>query len=152
MKRRDANGFSLVEVVLALGLMAGTLISISGLFALASRQVKSGRSGSEALAVSRSILEEMERWSLQQTYELYGYDGTGTAYNVDSRINAYASKWQPTLDEKFLDGYAQIQLASLSQAGPTPNMSDTRAIRVVVTIHWDEAKRHRMVRLGTVKM
>ena len=50
MRRRDEKGFSLIEVVIALGLLAGVLIAIAGLFILGGRSVKSGRTSSEALA------------------------------------------------------------------------------------------------------
>ena len=43
MIRQREQGFSLVEVILALGILAGVLISIAGLFIMGSKQVKSGR-------------------------------------------------------------------------------------------------------------
>jgi type II secretory pathway component PulJ len=52
MRGRKETGFSLVEVVIALGLLAGVLITISGLFVMGAKQVKSGRASSEALAVA----------------------------------------------------------------------------------------------------
>lgn len=149
--KRNESGFSLVEVIIALGLLAGVLISIAGLFALGGQQVKSGRTSTEALSVARTILEEMDGWGFRQTYQLYGIDPNQTTATVDTRTNGYAQKWQPTLDEKLFQSYALITVESLASGAPPP-FATTRAIRVVVTVHWDEGTRHRTVRLGTVRM
>lgn len=151
MKRKGERGFSLVEVVIALGILAGVLISISGLFVIGGRQVKSGRSSSEALAVGRTILEEMNKWGFRQTYGMFGYDGSATTYSVDTRTTSYATKWQPLLTPKLANSYATIQLQSLGPGSP-PNMNVTRAIRVLVTVNWDEGARHRTAQVGTVRM
>ena len=44
------RGFSLAEVVVALGLLASVLLSIAGLVVMGARQLHGGRSSSEALA------------------------------------------------------------------------------------------------------
>jgi type II secretory pathway pseudopilin PulG len=151
MHRRTERGFSLIETVIALGLLAGVLISISGLFVIGGNQVKSGRSSSEAIAVGRTILEEMNKWGFRQTYGMFGYDGTATSYSVDTRTNSYAAKWQPLLTPKLVNARAIVTLQSLAPSG-TPAMNATRAIRVLVTVYWDEGARHRTVQLGTVRM
>lgn len=151
MRQRDRqSGFSLVEVVIALGLLAGVLITISGLFIIGNRQVKSGRTQSEALAVAETILEEMDGWGFRQTYQLFGFDGTATSHSVDSRVNAYASKWQPVLDESLANSWAIVDITSLGTGPPT--LATTKAIRVVVTVNWSEGARNRQVRVGTVRM
>ncbi len=153
--RSSERGFSLVEVVIALGLMAGVLISVAGLFVLGGRSVNSGRNSTEALAVGRQILEEMNGWGFRQTYGLYGFDGSASAYSVDTRTNSYAAKWQPTLTERLGDGaFATVQLNSLIASGSPPamNASNCKAIRVVVTVFWNEGARGRNVAVGTVRM
>ena len=153
--RDSERGLSLVEVVLALGLMAGVLISVAGLFVLGERSLNSGRSSTEALAVGRQIIEEMNGWGFNQTYALYGFDGTANSYSVDTRSNAYAGKWQPILEERLGDGaFATVQINSLSASGTPPlmNASSCKAIRVVVTVFWNEGVRNRDVTVGTVRM
>ena len=146
------DGFSLVEAIIALGLLAGVLISIAGLFILGGKQLSSGRNSTEALSVARGILEEMQGWGFQQTWLAYGIDGTTQmAATVDTRTNGYASKWQPTLDDKLFNGYGLIDIESLANGAP-PVLKNTRFIRVVVTIFWSEGNRQRQIRLGTVRM
>lgn len=147
--RRD-GGFSLVEVVLALGLLAIVLISISGLFFVGGRHVRGGRDSSEALAVARAVLEEMEGDSLRQTYERFGLDGTAATYQVDSRANAAAAAWQERLAAMIPDAWASIELTALGPGNPAMNQS--HAIRVVVEVHWNDSGRVRRVRLGTVRL
>lgn len=152
---RSQRGFSLVEVVIALGLMAGVLISVAGLFVVGARSVNSGRNSSEALAVGRQIIEEMNGWGYAQTYALYGFDGSAASYSVDTRSNAYAAKWQPILNERLGDGaFATVQINSLIASGSPPvlNASNCKAIRVVVTVFWNEGPRGRNVAVGTVRM
>ena len=96
MRRHDARGFSLVEVVLALGILAGVLISIAGLFIIGGRQVKSGRTSSEALAQAKEITEEMNGWGYTQLWTNFGYDGTATTYTVDCRTNTSLGKPLPS--------------------------------------------------------
>ncbi len=154
MRRNGERGFSLVEVVIALGLLAGVLIAISGLFVIGGKQVKSGRTSSEALSVGRTILEEMNRWGFQQTYGAFGstYDGATTSYSIDTRTNTFASKWQSTLTEKLRNSYATILIESLGPSSTPPNLNASRAIRVLVTVFWDEGPRHRSAQVGMVRM
>ena len=146
------RGISLVEVIFSLGLLAGVLVSTASMLVLGNRQIDSGRKASVALSISQSVLEEMQGWGFRQTYAVYGYDGTATSYTVDTRSNSYAAKWQSTLSSKLFRGYATIALDSLGPTLPVPALDSTRAIRVIVTVHWEEGSRLRSVRLGTVRM
>jgi len=151
MSRRSA-GFSLVEVVLALALLGSVLIAVSGLFVLASRQLDSGRGQTTALAVARDILEEMNGWSFSWLYEGHGISGTGPAGSVDTLGAGYASKWQPRLD-LLGAAHAVIELESVAAGlGTPPNLDQTTAIRVRVTVYWSEGDRQRQVELATVRM
>lgn len=152
MSRRTQAGFSLVEVILALGLLAMVLISIAGLFLLGGSQVRSGRSSSEALSVARAIVEEMEGWGFRDAYGRWGFDGAATSYIVDTRVNAAATRWQAELDSMLRRAYGRIEIFSLGSGGMPPALNRTRAIRVVVTVHWDEGGRQRSVSLGTVRL
>ena len=104
--------------------------------------------------MARAVLEEMDGWGFRQTYQLFGIDGTAnTTATIDTRSDAYSAKWQATLDEKLFNSHAEIEISSLGPPGASvPMLSDTKAIRVVVTVFWDEGGRSRQVRLGTVRM
>ena len=149
---RGEGGFSLIEVVIALGLLASVLISVAGLFVLGNRQVYSGRNHSSALSVARQVLEEMSGWSFRQTYEGFGFDGSSAEYTIRSDVAGYATKWHAVLADDLQDAYAEIVLRSVDAAGGTPDMRDAEGIRIVVTVHWTEGKRQRSARLAMVKL
>ena len=152
MERSGEAGFNLIEVMIALGLLAAVLISVSGLFAIGARHVESGRNSSQALAAGRTILEEMSRWPPRRCYQAFGFDGSATSYSADSRTNDFATRWQPLLSSRLSGGHATIHLESLGPGSAPPFMSASRAIRVLVTVSWDEGPRRRTLRLGTVTM
>jgi type II secretory pathway pseudopilin PulG len=150
MRRTDERGFSLVEVVIALGLLAGVLISITGLFIMASKEVKAGRKSSEALAVGKEIVEEMNGWGYSQIWGNFGFDGAATTYTVDCRANTvggFCPAWQTNLTGKIgSSAYATIKMDSmLTAGGATTNFADpatgsilARNVRLLVTVNWTE--------------
>jgi type II secretory pathway pseudopilin PulG len=157
---RNERGFSLVEVVVALGLLAGVLISIAGLFIIGGKQVKSGRTSSEALALAREIQEEMNGFGYTQLWSYFGYDGQANTYTVDTRTNGACTAWQTTLRTKLGNSaYANIKLDSVANAaGATTNFADAagsilaKTVRVAVTVSWTEVPgRPRSVTVGTTK-
>lgn len=148
----DERGFSLIEVLLALGLLAAVLISTTWLLVIGSYQVKSGRTASEALSVAGTILEEMQGWGFQQTYLAYGLNGSATSYTIDTRTNSYASKWQSALDAKLRNSYAIVELESMSSSGTPPPLASTQTIGITVRIFWEEGERPRDIRVRTVRM
>lgn len=153
MDGHKERGLSLIEVILALGLLAGVLISIAGMFILSERQVKSGKTATQALAVARAISEEINGWGFGQTYRVFGSDGTATSYTYDTTTNAFASKWQTMLDEGLeLGSNATILVASVPPTGgAAPALNAARAIRVTITVFWAEGDRNRSVRIMTVR-
>jgi prepilin-type N-terminal cleavage/methylation domain-containing protein len=144
------TGFSLVELMVAIGLLAALLLSISGLFVFGGRQIRSGRAATEALAIAQGIVEQMNGWGFRQTFELLGVEGDRSNGTVSTRTLAIASEWQRRIDERLPGGDGVIEIASL---GPGPPPFDTaRAIRVTVTVRWREGLRHRRVRLAWVRL
>jgi Tfp pilus assembly protein PilV len=147
MRRRDERGFSLIEVVIALGLLAGVLISVGGLFILGGRSVKSGRTSSEALAAGKEIVEEMNGWGFTQLWSVYGFNGQAATYTADTNTNTAAEcvAWQSALVAKLgSTAHATIKIDSVAQTGqPTPDFVTAGAvtaknIRVTVTVLWTE--------------
>ncbi len=157
LRRGAERGFSIIEMIVALGLLAGVLIAVSSLFVLGGKQVKSGRTSSEAMAVGRDILEEMNNWGFKQTYLLFGLDGAANTYTIDTRTStaAVCTAWQSNLNAKLgASAYATIELDSLAQTGTPPvmNASSCRNIRVLVTVNWSQGTRPRSLVVGTVRM
>ena len=160
MRGHGESGFSLVEVIIALGLLAGVLIAISGLFVVGAKHVKSGRMSSEAVAVCKVIQEDMYGWGYAQLWRTFGYDGQATTYTVDTRACAACVAWQTTLATKLgSSAYATIEIDSVANAlGTTNNFADAsgnilaKAVRVAVTVNWVEVPgRARTITVGTTR-
>jgi Tfp pilus assembly protein PilV len=162
MKRRDERGFSLVEIVIALGLLAGVLIAIAGLFVLGGRSVKSGRTSSEALAAGKAIVEEMNQWGFSQLWSNFGYDGTAKTYTTDTKtcVTADCTGWQNGLVAKLgSSAHATIKIDSVAQAAlAVPDFADgagttlAKNVRVTVQVSWTQVPgRNRQVAVVTTR-
>jgi len=151
-ERRGERGTSLLEVVMSLGLMAGVLGSLAGLFVLGAGGVQSGRRATQALAHAQSITEEMRGWTFEELYTEFGLDGSATSYTVDTRSSSYTTEWRDELvDDLGIGAHALISLVSLDGSG-SPSVADSNQIRLQVVVHWDEGTRHRSVHLASVRM
>lgn len=162
MRRRDERGFSLVEVVIALGLMAGVLIAIAGLFVLGGRSVKSGRTSSEALAAGREIVEEMNAWGFSQLWSNFGYAGTAKTYTADTTTctTADCTGWQTALVAKLgPSARATIKIDSVAQGSlAVPDFVDgggavtAKNVRLTVDVLWTQVPgRSRQVSVVTTR-
>ena len=157
MRRRNQEGFSLIEVVIALGLLAGVLIAIAGLFVLGGKSVKSGRTSSEALASAREIMEEMNGWGYTQLWGNFGLNGAATTYTVDTATctTADCTSWQGTLRSKLgSTAHATIKLDSVAQGVTAPsnfnNTANCKNVRVTVNVLWTQVTgRNRQVSVVT---
>lgn len=147
-----AAGFSLVEVVIALGILGGVLVSVAGLLVIGSRQVTSGRNSSEALAVARTIVEELEGWGFRQTYR--GFEDPGcqpaaaAACTFDTSENAVAADWQAALEEVLNEPRAEVAVESLEGV----KLDASSGLRIRVTVYWTEGSRDREVTLTAVRL
>ena len=148
---------SMVEVLIALGIMAGVLISVASLFVLGGQRVKGGRDMTQALAVASDILEELNNVggnTLPETLDTCCPGGcdTSTGCTVDSRTDTYAStEWQPWIDQELYQGYAEITLTPVGGSTSPPDFSSSEGLRLSVEIFWAEGTSQRSVVQETVK-
>ena len=156
--RRRQAGFSLIEVVFAIAVLAGVLLSIASLIYIGSRHVSSGRNGAQALAAARDVMEELKELGFHQTYELLGHDGTQPVYVLDTStvdsggsVPAIAEAWHRDLKLSLKTSRIEIRFESIVETGTAPALQDAEAIRIVVTVRWQEYLRNRQVRLSTVR-
>jgi prepilin-type N-terminal cleavage/methylation domain-containing protein len=159
MRARSQRGFSLIEVVIALGLLAGVLIAIAGLFILGGKSVKSGRTSSEALATAREIVEEMNGWGFSQLWGNFGLAGTAATYTIDTATctTTECTSWQSMLVSKLgTSAHATIRVDSVAQGvSAVPNFVTGGAVtaknvRVTVSVLWTQLTgRNRQVTVVT---
>ena len=138
-------------MVVALGLLAGVLLSVAGLFVVGERQVARGRNQSTALVAAQTILEEISSWNHNATFERFDSQGNVTqlvAATTDTNPASIASKWHPFLQEALSNGRAEIRIESCDGQ----RLDVTPALRVVVTVLWDEKTQTRRTELAAVRL
>lgn len=157
--RRDARGFSLVEVLIASALLAAVLISISGMFIAGTQSVRSGRELTKATTIANSLVEETLGWNYDFVWGITGgaaTDETGEvttaeatpAYEGDAEDvaawTATVDRWRELVESELAQGVVRYRVDGVGRV-PTPGNShletftDADLLRVTVTIDWVEA-------------
>lgn len=152
------GGFSLIEVIVALALLAAVLLTISGLFIQGGQSVNTGRDLTEATSLATSVLEEMDKWAFTQLYTNFCVAGTATSMSpFDSRSTSCstmttlgaASRWQTEISKRLPNAYAEVTATPMGASGVT--FATAKGIRVQVTIKWQLRLMPRQVSLETVR-
>ena len=154
MQKRDQGqrGYSLVEVILALGLLGGVMVAISSMFVLGGQSVKSGKEMTEAISIAQDIVEEIKTFSFRSTYSFFGGATTGTGVTSDSTVlTDGAAQWQPGIDSKLHQGKAVVQITPVGGPDTPPQLGSADYIRVLVTVHWSEGVRSRSMSIESLR-
>lgn len=146
-RRRPSRGFTLIEVLVALALLGGVLLTIGWMFVLGSQAVRTGRDLSDATVLGTNILEEIDGWGFAETYRRLGASGGETALSTDTITGAYARAWQPMIAARLPDSRARIEVAPLGGE----SLDSARGLRVTVTVEWVLKMRARRVSLVTAR-
>jgi type II secretory pathway pseudopilin PulG len=154
------RGFTLVEVLLSAGLLAGVLISISSLFVLGSQNVKSGRELTKATTIANSAVEQVIAWPFEKVYGMAGAASTDTTavWSTDEANpswtgttadvadwQAMAESWRDQVETDLNHGVLTFQvdgvggLPSDDDLGLDP-FASADFVRVRVTVSWEEAR------------
>lgn len=164
--RRNEAGFSLIETLLATGLLAFILVSVSGLFVVGSQTVRSGREMTKATTIANSAMEQVISWPFEKVYGFAGGISSEQTrqWSTDLANPTYTGEpldildWGTTANAWRADVAEQLQGGKLTYkvdgVGRLPTNLDpglatfrsSRFLRVTVTVEWTEnAKRRRHV-------
>ena len=125
LTRRDPArqaGFSMVEVLLALGLLGAVLVSITSLFILGGKRVAQGRERTEAVSAATNIAETLDNMSYRGLYTNFTtVSDPGSAagpITVDSRTHTVAQSmgWQNVIDERLENGFAIVTIERIESS------------------------------------
>ena len=148
---RSESGFSLIEVVIALALLAAVLLTISGLFIQGSQSVNTGRDLTEATSLATDILEQMDKWGFTQLYTNFGGTISTTSLSVTTTptnaANTALNSVHQKITSRLPNSSATIDVTPLGGA----NFGVAKGIRVKVTINWTLKLKSRSVALETVR-
>jgi len=140
------SGTSLPEAIVALGLLAGAIVSTAALIVVGSRQVASAGRASRALAAAVSLVERLESRGFERSWSSLECDGREPICRVDSRGPAVLA-WSDVLAAAPPGARAEISIRALD----SNFLEGARAIRVTVVLRWSEGARRRSVRLVTIR-
>lgn len=142
------TGFSLVEVVIAIGVLAGVLLSICSMFIMGGRQLKGGKTMTEATAMAHDIMETFDKLSFNSMYvTLGGSSGVATANITTSTGTNAITPWRAEVTRKLEGGVAT---ATVDAVGGT-NFGNALGIKMTVTVSWNELGRAQSVTLTTIR-
>ena len=147
---RSESGFSLIEVILAIGVMSGVMLSIASMFILGGRQVKTGKTITEATALAQDLMEAFDKQSFVSLYTNLGAAATDTTRTVlSTTTGSPIVSWQTEIDRKFASGVGQVTIDAVGNG--TPNFGNCAGIKLTVTVSWSELGRPQSVKLSTVR-
>lgn len=150
--RKRETGFSLIEVTLALGLLATVLISIATLFIMGGKQVHQGKSTTSATALTHTIMERIDQLPYSETFTYFGGTAATASLAIDTVTTGNnANQWQSEIASRLGPGaHALINVSPLGSASPL-NMGSASALQVRVSVLWRELGRSRTVILQTIR-
>ena len=156
--QRSEHGYSLVECLVAGGLLAGVLLSITGLFAVGSNSVKSGREMTKATAIANAAMEQVLAWPYDKVYGFAGaVPGDQTKdWNTDMANPAWAGSpddvadwtasangWRDDIRAQLAKGILRYRVEGIARlpAALDPGLTtflNAEFVRVTVTVEWTE--------------
>jgi len=147
---RREQGFSLIEVVLAIGVLSGVLLSIASMFIMGQRQVKTGKTITEATALAQDLMEAFDKQSFVALYTNLGAATTDTTFTVlTTTTGSPIAPWQTEIARKFNGGSGSVTIDPVGNG--TPNFGNCTGIKLTVVLSWNELGRVQSVRLATVR-
>ncbi len=177
---KSNKGFSLVEVLMATGIMGFLIISIMGLFAMGEKGVKESGTYTEALAAGDHIMNQLNSIARQRVYTIFGADETTTGtysweYDATSGAITYTGgsgfmtsvyNYLGAGDKEVIDSIKDAissmyksdvsisisPLTDIGNGGPAnPTYADAPALKIEVLVSWVEQQRDFSMRFETIR-
>lgn len=179
--RSSERGYSLVEVIVATGLLASVLLTIVSLFYMGQRNVYSGKQMTQAVSLATRVSEDLSALGYNDIYSAFGItDATalGTvdvdataALMDDTYINSilrttnditagtdpsnFLTRWRDEMinNFRFQDGSVTLIISPRSAEPPAAALTAGTAsvMRIRILVRWREATRPRQVVLDSTR-
>ena len=155
-KRVSEKGYSLIEILVSLGLMAGVMVAICSMFVLGGTYVKSGRQLTQATSLAQDIMEDINKQSYTGLYLLLqggSPDPNAQSVTSDTRISGDAAnaQWGSGIRSKLHQGFAVVTMVPVGGTVTPSTFSTGEAIRISVQLGWTELRRNRSVKVEGVR-
>ena len=155
-KRVSEKGYSLIEILVSLGLMAGVMVAICSMFVLGGTYVKSGRQLTQATSLAQDIMEDINKQSYTGLYLLVqggSPDPNAQSVSSDTRISGDAAnaQWGSGIRSNLHQVFAVVTMVPVGGTVTPPTFSTGEAIRISVQLGWTELRRNRSVKVEGVR-
>jgi len=150
-RHREGEGaYSLIEVIVASGLLAGILISIAAALVVGTRLLHGGGNLTRAATLAQDIIESLETRSFTGLYGALGAGPGDIARRVESAAaGSPLASWQPEISRRLPGGAATATVEAIGPEGAA--FGEAAGIRLTIEIAWREAGRRRHVTFRTVR-
>jgi len=153
---RGRGGYSLVEVIISLGILTGVIVAIASMFVLAGSNVKSGKLLTEATSLGEDMMEDINKLSytgVQASFAGATNISTFNNFTADTRTGGSyaATTYASAITSKLWKGYGLITLQPIGGNVKPATFASGEAIRVTITIFWTELRRNRSVTIEGVR-
>ncbi|MGH9456755.1 MAG: type IV pilus modification PilV family protein [Thermoanaerobaculia bacterium] len=169
-RRTSQSGYNLVEVLVAMGLLASVLISIVTLFVMGRKNVYSGKQMTRAVSVATSVNEDLIPLNPARTWEAFGIDASdsvsdqlvhGVTYedailrstdDLSDDVEGYLARWLDLIPQQRLADARVTLILQPRELVDSSDVTTARLIQIKIIVEWDEARRHRSVVLESAKL
>ena len=155
-EQERATGFSLVEVIVSMGLLSGILTAIAAMFVLAGACIRSGRHLTVATTLAQSVLEDLapRRRDLIPPLLQQGSPDPDAVFALsDTRAAGSEADllWGPDVRSRLHEGFAVVSATPLGGPLTPATFASAEALRVRVVVGWAEMRRARRVTFEEVR-
>ena len=144
-ERGGEAGYSLVEVLISLGLLTGVMVSICSMFVMGSTFIKAGKNLTEATVLAQDIMEDINKQSYTGVYEMLQLtiDPNASSVVSDTRVSGDKADtlWGDSIRSTLHDGYAVLNVVPIGGS----SFGTGEAVRVDLELGWTELTRNRKV-------
>ena len=134
--RRLPRGTTLIETIVAVGLLATVILTAAGLLAMGNRQVASAGHLTRASILAESTLAQLTAGSRRLLLDRLGCDPVAAGCLVDAPSSSELPR-------------SAIELSLTALAGPS--LGDALALRISVRVTWTEGLRERRLQFTTLR-
>lgn len=155
-RRRSEQGYSLVEVLVSMGLMTGVMVAVCSMFVLGGTYVKAGRQLTTATSLAQDMMEDINKQSYAGLYlMMQGASPDPNAQSVvsDTRTSGSVADglWGGDIRSKLHKGFAVVTLVPVGGTVTPPTFASGEGIRVDVRLGWTELRRDRTVKVQSIR-
>lgn len=175
LKERTSRqrGYNLIEVLIAMAMLATVLLGIVTLFVMGQRNVYSGKQMTRAVSVGTRIMEDLSSLTRENIESSFGLAGatpgsvtaggqtftnsilrtTDTdAGDATKDADGYLTAWKELVTlENFNDGRVSVVVTAVDPITTPPTFDDAPLYRMRVFVEWNEGLRERRIILDTAK-